>query len=93
MSMEELTKSLKEMQLISEYLIQFDADIVMEAQSVQEDEDQHIQLKQTPEMEYLRNLYDSEIYPGTTILWKAMQVANFTVGSILLDNGLASVNY
>lgn len=44
------------------------------------------------ELEYLRGLYDSEITPEMTILWKCMQLANFTTASLLLDNGLGSVD-
>ncbi len=39
------------------------------------------------------NEYNREIEPEINILWKALSLANFEVATLLLDNGLASINY
>lgn len=44
-------------------------------------------------MKRLRSLYNAEIYPEVTILWKTLQLANYPVATLLLDNGLGSVDH
>jgi len=39
------------------------------------------------------NEYNREIEPESNILWKALSLVNFEVATLLLDNGMASINY
>jgi len=39
------------------------------------------------------NEYNREIEPESNILWKALSLVNFEVATLLLDNGMVSINY
>ena len=85
-SLPELTTQLTQLQKISEYVIQYDVDLVENGENEKN--------KAEPiDMKYLRSLYNAEIYPEVTILWKTMQLANYPVATLLLDNGLGSVDH
>lgn len=39
------------------------------------------------------NEYNREIEPESNFLWKSLQLANYEIATMLLDNGMASINY
>jgi len=49
--------------------------------------------KPVADLVYLRSLYNAEIHPGINMLWKTMQLANYSVATMMLDYGLGSVDH
>lgn len=94
MDLASLQKQLIDLQEISDYLINYDAEIVTQADEEKKQEPKPGERpKPKVDIVYLRKLYNAEIYPGITILWKTMQLANYSVATQLLDSGLACVDY
>lgn len=86
--MDELTKNLETLAQISEFLINHDIDKVegrIKPNSKNWDESK---LNKT----YLRTLYNKEIIPEVTLLWKALTLSAYPIASLILDSGIASVD-
>ena len=82
-SIHKLADDLEILQRMSEFLIEVDIDLVSKLPLPKRHEAQQLQ----------REFYDREVLPEINLLWKALQLSNFSVALMLIDSGLASIDH